>query len=196
MTDHAGIRTAAARPARRDALALAERTLRDGERLDMRALAGELGIGRATLYRWTGSRDQLLGEVLWRMSEPIWAECQATAIGTGAERVADVLRRYVERVAASEPLRHLLDAEPETALRILMTSDGPIQERTVGAVEDLLRAESQDGASLPDVDPHQLAFAIVRMGESFLYADVVAAREPDTETAAAVIRLLLGLQPR
>jgi hypothetical protein len=56
--------------------------------------------------------------------------------------------------------------------------------------------ESNNGAALPDVDPGQLAFAIVRMGESFLYADVVAATEPDVETASAVIRLLLGLPPR
>jgi AcrR family transcriptional regulator len=187
---------ATTRPTKHDALALAERTIRDGERLDMRALAQELGIGRATLYRWTGSRDQLLGEVLWAMARPLWAECQAEATGNGAERTADVLRRYMERVASSQPLRRLLENEPETALRILMTVDGPVQERTVGLIEDLLVAESAAGAELPDVDPRQLAFAIVRMGESFLYADVVAAAEPDVETAYAVIRLLLGLPPR
>jgi AcrR family transcriptional regulator len=187
---------ATTRRTKQDALAVAEQTIRDGERLDMRALAQELGIGRATLYRWTGSRDQLLGEVLWGMAEPLWAETQEEADGTGAERVADVLRRYMERVAASEPLRRLLDTEPETALRILMTSDGPVQERTVAVIEEMLATESANGARLPDVDPRQLAFAIVRMGESFLYADVVAATEPDVETASAVIRLLLGLPPR
>jgi AcrR family transcriptional regulator len=184
------------RPTKQDALALAEQTIRDGERLDMRALAHELGIGRATLYRWTGSRDQLLGEVLWAMAYPLWAECEAEATGEGKERVADVLCRYMERVAASEPLRRLLDTEPETALRILMTSDGPVQGRTVGVVEEMLETESSNGAQLPDVDPRQLAFAIVRMGESFLYADRVAAAEPDVETATAVVRLLLGLPPR
>jgi AcrR family transcriptional regulator len=187
---------ATTRPTKQDALALAEQTIRDGERLDMRALAHELGIGRATLYRWTGSRDQLLGEVLWGMAHPLWAECEAEATAEGTERVAEVLCRYMERVAASEPLRRLLDTEPETALRILMTSDGPVQDRTVGVVEEMLATESANGAQLPDVDPRQLAFAIVRMGESFLYADRVAAAEPDVETATAVVRLLLGLPPR
>ena len=30
----------------------------------MGRLASELGIAKATLYRWTGSREQLIGEVL------------------------------------------------------------------------------------------------------------------------------------
>ena len=53
------------RPTPRDAFRLARRTLLDGQRLDMQALAGQLGINRVTLYRWVGSREQLLVDVLW-----------------------------------------------------------------------------------------------------------------------------------
>nr|MDT0666308.1 hypothetical protein [Micromonospora sp. DSM 115978] len=35
-----------------------------GSPLDMSALATSLGIGRATLYRWVGNREDLLGVVL------------------------------------------------------------------------------------------------------------------------------------
>ena len=37
----------------------------DERRLDMQALAAEVGISRATLYRRVGDRDHLLGAVLW-----------------------------------------------------------------------------------------------------------------------------------
>ena len=36
-----------------------------GRRLDMQALARGLGVGRATLYRRAGNREQLLDEVIW-----------------------------------------------------------------------------------------------------------------------------------
>src|SRR2546423_14851391 len=39
-------------------------------RLDMRGLAGELGISRATLYRHAGGRDRLLGEGLCFPTRP------------------------------------------------------------------------------------------------------------------------------
>src|SRR5438552_1083020 len=35
-----------------------------GQRVDVQALAAELGVGRTTIYRWFGSREQLLGEVV------------------------------------------------------------------------------------------------------------------------------------
>ena len=35
-----------------------------GQRLDMRSLARRVGVGRATLYRRAGNREQLLDQVL------------------------------------------------------------------------------------------------------------------------------------
>src|SRR4028119_1117642 len=50
-------------------LRLARRRLAAGERLEMGALAAELGVNRVTLYRWVGSRERLLVEVLWSMAD-------------------------------------------------------------------------------------------------------------------------------
>jgi DNA-binding phage protein len=44
------------RPAALDAFLLARRRFIAGERVDMTALAQELGVNRVTLYRWVGSR--------------------------------------------------------------------------------------------------------------------------------------------
>src|ERR1700683_4410375 len=38
---------------------------RSGQRLDMQSLARQAGVGRATLYRRVGNREQLLDEVIW-----------------------------------------------------------------------------------------------------------------------------------
>ncbi len=35
-----------------------------GERVDLTVVARDLGLGRATIYRWFGSRELLLGEVI------------------------------------------------------------------------------------------------------------------------------------
>nr|MBP6691445.1 hypothetical protein [Xanthomonadales bacterium] len=57
------------RPARRvtpvQLFQLARRQRLAGERVEVGALAAQLGIGRATAFRWVGSRELLLGEVVW-----------------------------------------------------------------------------------------------------------------------------------
>src|SRR4051794_6060825 len=60
-----------AAPSRRtalDAFSRARRMFLGGQRVDMGVLARDLGVNRATLYRWVGSRDQLLVEVLWSLA--------------------------------------------------------------------------------------------------------------------------------
>ena len=49
------------RPTAEDALALARDQFLAGERVEMGALAEQLGINRTTLYRWVGEREQLMG---------------------------------------------------------------------------------------------------------------------------------------
>ena len=56
----------AARPTALDAFRLARRAFLDGRRVDMGVLARELDVNRATLYRWVGTREHLLVEVLRR----------------------------------------------------------------------------------------------------------------------------------
>ena len=55
------------RPTPLDAFKLARRRFLAAERIDMSALADELQINRVTLYRWVGSRERLLVEVLWSL---------------------------------------------------------------------------------------------------------------------------------
>jgi AcrR family transcriptional regulator len=52
-------RSAAA--SREDVIAAAMHRYLRGQRVDVQAIAAELKIGRATVYRWFGSREALLG---------------------------------------------------------------------------------------------------------------------------------------
>src|SRR4051794_5962256 len=55
------------KPTAIDAFKLARHRFQAAERIDMSAMADELGVNRVTLYRWVGSREQLLVEVIWSL---------------------------------------------------------------------------------------------------------------------------------
>lgn len=168
------------------------RTFLDRRRLDMRALAGELGISRATLYRRVGGRDHLLGEVIWYLARRSLARAyEGTEELRGEERVVGVVERFMRDVHSQPALARLLEAEPEAALRILTSKHGPIQRGIIEVLERLMELEESRGHLRLGIDRATLAFAIVRLGEGFLYADVIADNDPDVDQAVAVIGRLL-----
>src|SRR4051812_7548909 len=167
-------------------------TYLDCRRLDMRALSGELGISRATLYRHAGGRDRLLGEVIWyRTQLALASAADDTRKLKGERRVVTIVERFTRIVHDSAPLHRLLEAEPETALRLLTSKHGPVQRRVIDGLERLLAYEESNGELRPGVEPGALAYAIVRIGESFLYADVIADNDPDVDQAVTLVSRLL-----
>lgn len=160
-------------------------------RLDMRSLAIELGIGRTTLYRKAGSRDELLAAVMWYLTRHAVVRAVHRAAGlTGSARVLRVIAEFLTYVSQQASLRRLLEYEPEASLRVLTSKHGTVQRGLVEVVERLLAAEERHGFR-PVLDRATLAYAIVRIGESFLYADVIADKEPDVGQAVEVIAQLL-----
>jgi AcrR family transcriptional regulator len=163
-----------------------------GRRLDMRALAAELGIGRATLYRRVGGRDHLLGAVLWYLTRRAMSRAMRAGEGlAGVERITAIAGAFMRDVNDQPAFRRLLDSEPEAALRILTSKHGPIQQGVIEWNSRLLAQEEARGAIAVSIDRATLAYVIVRVGESFLYADVIADNEPDVELAVEVIGRLL-----
>jgi AcrR family transcriptional regulator len=183
------------RPAPRDALAVARERWLAGERLDMGALAKELGISRATLYTWVGSKERLLGEVIWSFAEAGVREARAAATGTGPEYVVDVVARFTRLNASFEPLRAFISEDPQLALRLLTSKEGPIQERMIAVARQLLSEQIDAGRLKPALDLETLSYLMVRVSESFLYSDLITGTEPDVEKADQVIRVLLGVDP-
>ena len=164
-----------------------------GRRLDMSALASELNMGRATLYRRVGSRDRLLGEVIWYLTRRAMIPAlEEAARLRGVERVVSVAERFMRFVHAQPAFRRLLEEEPEASLRILTSKHGPVQGRLVALTEGALLEEEERGDLVLTMDAHTLAYLVVRIGESFLYADVIADNDPDLDRAIEIIRLLLA----
>ena len=64
----------------------------------MSALARELGVNRVTLYRWVGSREQLLVEVIWSLAERTLEDLDARTRARGAERVVRVASGFIDAV--------------------------------------------------------------------------------------------------
>jgi hypothetical protein len=179
------------RPTALDALHAARRTLLRGERVEMQALASELGISRVTLHRWVGNRDLLLGEVLWSLAEPALREATASTRATGAAGIAEVAGRYLQGAHEAPWLRAFLEREGEIALRVLTTDRSVMQRNTVNATRALLETEVAAGRLDPPMDLADLAYIIVRIGESFLYTDVITGGEPAPEKARQAILALL-----
>src|SRR4051812_20945102 len=101
------------------ALRLARRKFLVPERIDMSALAQELGVNRVTLYRWVGSRDKLLVEVVWSLGERTLEKVDRGVRATGAERVVRVVTRFLDDVISNAGMRRWLADEGELAMRLL-----------------------------------------------------------------------------
>ena len=181
----------AGRPTPEAAYAAATRAYLAGRRLDMQELAGELGVARNTLYRWTGGRERLLQDVIWSLSEAAIAEIwAATARRRGTSRLVEALRRYLVAIVDSHALQAFLRNETYVALRLL-TSQGAFQDRLVAQVKRLLDEEASRGTFTPRADTGLLAYAVVRTIEGFVYNDTVVRSDPEVDRAVRVIRLLL-----
>jgi AcrR family transcriptional regulator len=160
----------------------------------MQGLADDLGVSRATLFRHVGSREALLGAALAVLTD-LMLECAAAR--WESERAPDELHtpgtgRYInELVSQSKGLRRLLDDEPALTLRVLTDPLGPVQPRVVTFVESLLRRDIAEFGLVTLAEPNALAYALVRLAESFLYADVLAARLPDVATANRLAQALI-----
>jgi AcrR family transcriptional regulator len=97
-----------------DALEVAQATFLNGERVDMGMLATQLATSRSTRYRWFGSREQLLEQVLVRLSLEFSASARARAKEEGDELVIDFARRIMDATARSEPVRAFVAHEPSS----------------------------------------------------------------------------------
>lgn len=188
---HAELTRTLATPAA--AFRAARRMFLQGRRVDMQALAAELDVSRATLYRWTGDREELLSDVLWSLSDDLLEQAKADhPEHTGRERLLAIFRQHVGALVQAEPLHVFLQQETHAAIRILTSPNGGVQLRTVSTLIDLAREERDAGAFRPKADIASLAYAVVRVTEGFIYNDAIATFEPRVERAASIVELLLA----
>src|SRR2546429_405880 len=84
-----------------------------------------------------------------------------------------------------------LERDLEYALRVLTTKESTVQRRTITAIAGFLREEADAGRLDPPLDVDTLAYVLVRIGESFLYSDVITGEQVDLDNAALAFRAVL-----
>jgi AcrR family transcriptional regulator len=179
------------RPDPLTAFHVARRWFLAGRRIEMQELAAELSVNRATLFRWVGSRDDLLAEILWSLAEPTLTRAIDDSPGHGGQRIATAVGRFATLIDEAAFFRDFLRREPERALRILTTRASTVQARLVSAIETLMCEEITRGRLHAPLPPRDLAYLIVRIVESFLYADIITGEQLDIAKAEQAITALL-----
>jgi AcrR family transcriptional regulator len=179
-----------------DAFTRAREIVYRGTRLDMVALASELGIARATLYRWTGDRERLLSDIMWAdvhaLVEHVY---RTTTTERGVHRLQAIATRFLYLLTTGDRLATLLRTEGETAFRLITDPHGGVRPRLVESIAGYIRQEVDDGLYRPPEDPTLIAEGVVTLGERFLYHGGNITANPDPDTAHRIIALLIREPP-
>jgi AcrR family transcriptional regulator len=181
----------AVRPGPLDAFKLARRRWQSAERVDMSALAREIGVNRVTLYRWVGSRDRLLVEVIWSLAERTLERVDERVDELGAERVVQVITGFLDAVITNPGMQRWLTDEGEQAMRLLTRHATGFQPRLIDWIEALLRDEQRAGRLDLPVELREVAYVLVRLIESYVYLDLITGEEPEARRAEPILRMLL-----
>jgi AcrR family transcriptional regulator len=163
-----------------------------GRRIDISALADEVGVSRVTMHRWVGTRDELLTEVMWHLTSRQFDRLQAEVDAEGiSPRTPELLGRYIDRIAHNTGVLRLQHEEPEAFVRLCTTGASTFQQRIVGRVLELLAADRAAGHIAVDLELDELAFATVRLLEAYAHAPSLTGRPADPDLAARVLRAFL-----
>jgi len=161
----------------------------------MGRLADDLGVNRATLYRWVGSREQLLVEILWSLShrtfDKLLADSAMSEARSERSRSATVLDAWLHAVIGNTGMRAFVQGEGELALRLLTTRVTDYQSRLRGFVGGLIAEDLDAGRMRTEIPLEDLTYVVVRIIESYVYLSLITGEEPDADRATRVLHALL-----
>ena len=174
-----------------DALDLARARFLEGRRIEMRSLAEDLGIGRTTLYRWVGERDELIEEVLTGLVDEWFEAVEGQVSGSGRDRLIDTFTRFLEIASASSPVSDFAGREPALTMRLLLDRQGKVAMRSKELISQLFTEH------LPDREvPGNIIDAIEMSTAALVWANIAAEREPDIEGAISLTETLIDVCPQ
>ncbi len=168
-----------------DAAELARATFLHGVRVDMGVMAGQLGVSRATIYRWCGSRELLHEKILEQRAQEFSGWARAHAQGEGLERVIDAVRLILAETAKAQPVRRFMEREPKLALRILTRRRGAVQRAITESLVDML--SEGDGPAVTDDLTLRIGEA-THLASVLQWAAVAIDELPDTDEIVTVVR--------
>ncbi len=178
------------------AFRMARRWWLEGRRLNLSLLAEELNVGRATLMRWVGNKDLLMGEILWSLYKGIYDQVIERAEADHPERGIEFLGQIYTDVNIAlidaKPLHDFLASEPQWGLHLLTANISGLQQRLIDQWTVLFQEEIAAHRINPEMDAESLAYYIIRIGEGAVYCDLICGRVPDPEPAGQAFRLLIN----
>ncbi|MGE5408286.1 MAG: QsdR family transcriptional regulator [Syntrophothermus sp.] len=173
--------------AEREVLARARDVFLSDRRVDMQSLARDLGIGRATLYRLVGSREELLDRLLGELAGEFF-EASRRQVGDGSDRpIAEMVEVIAATTTGLQPLRGFVGREPTLALRLLLGEGGSVRRRLLADVHSLV-------AELYPEEAEQLrgySAALVQVGLALVWPTLAVGDEPSPTQVAAIAEALL-----
>lgn len=178
-----------------DAFELAKKHWLLTQKLNVGELAEELGVSRATLFRWIGNKDLLMGEIMWSLYKPTVMKVRQEAPGEGVDYVVNVFREVNTQILNSQPMRAWLSADGQYAVSILSSKSSHFHSRMVELNTELLKQEAEKGSIHPAMNIDSLSFFMCRIGNSCVFSEMILGHEPELdqlEDACTAVRILLG----
>ena len=136
----------------------------------MDRVAERAGVGRMTVYRRFGTRDELVEALSIREARRCLAELDADVdpSAPAADQIAEGLLASLRLVREHPLLRRLADVEPGAALAALRGDGAAVFELGRAFVAERVRASQRAGLIDSSQDPDHFAELLVRLGFSFL----------------------------
>lgn len=165
-----------------------------GRRIDLSVLASELGVGRTTVHRWFGTREDLIVDILGATSVALLADVESRVGGEGPRGLLDTFDRFNHELLEVPALGDFMANERDPMEYIVRADRGP-QPMLVEAIAGMIQREIDQGRYRAAVDAETMAYAIVRLAQSFLYADSATGVRGDLDRLRRIEAVLLGLEP-
>ncbi|TYK53212.1 QsdR family transcriptional regulator [Actinomadura decatromicini] len=179
------------RPTALDAFRRARADFLAGRRLDVQSLAAELGVSRVTLYRWVGTREQLLVEVIWSLTERTLRDEWERLASEPGPRVPELMVRLLRAIWDQPGARRFLEQENDLAMRLLTLKSHGFQPRLLDLIREKVAEDLADGRVSTPLPLDDLAYTVLRVTESFHYLPTITGEPADPDAAGRVLAALL-----
>ncbi|MDA8139553.1 MAG: QsdR family transcriptional regulator [Desulfobacteraceae bacterium] len=165
----------------------------ESKRISINDLANAVGVSRVTLYRWVGSKDRLIEEVLWSFAKPTFENAIRDTPGNGVEHIVEVHRRFMTALGTFEPMRRFVYENPTAAIRIQINDPNSAHGRIIAASANHLRQQVSGGHLEVSLPVARLAEMITFTNGALLYSALVGGRDPlpAIDQACIISELLL-----
>jgi len=179
-------------PGAENALRLARASYLAGEAVSLGGMAAALGVNRATLHRWVGSKDALLAEVMWRLTERTLEDLWDALRSRPGPRVPSLLADYLRATMTQPGARRFALEQNSRLMRLLTTSEHGFHPRLVAAVRGYLAEDLAEHRATTTLRLDELSYACVRIAESYYYLPTISGLQPDPDSAERVLHALVS----